>query len=213
MHILRCTIMKITLLFFLLFSAAAFQNFARTEPVFRYETASTITVYIQPLGSVDAENIDVIVNSLKSFYGCKVVVNTPATLTNDLLAKSRTRYEASKILKKFNSNKNLLIITQQDIACKNTERNIDEWGVFGLGYRPGTTCVVSTFRLNRKNPSHSLQLFNERLAKVSLHEIGHNLGLPHCTSGTDCLMNDAKGSIKTVDNEKMILCSNCKKQL
>ncbi len=77
--------MKKTLLLLLLFSAAAFQNFARTEPVFSYETASTITVYIQPLGSVDAKNIDVIVDALKSFYGCKVVVNTPATPTRPSL--------------------------------------------------------------------------------------------------------------------------------
>jgi archaemetzincin len=142
-----------------------------------------------------------------------VIVNKPVALTNDLLAESRTRYEASKILMKFNSDKNLLIITERDIACRNEQRNISEWGVFGLGYRPGKTCVVSTFRLNRKNPTNSLQLFNERIAKVCLHEIGHNLGLDHCTSGSDCLMNDAHGLIKTVDNEKMILCSSCIKKL
>jgi archaemetzincin len=177
------------------------------------QPASALTVYIQPLGVVKQENIDIIAGSVRSFYGCAVVVNSPAVLTDDLLAKSKTRYEAGKILKKFNSNNNLLIITEKDIAHHNTERNAPEWGIFGLGYRPGNTCVVSTFRLNRKNPTHSHELFNERLAKVCLHEIGHNLGLDHCTSGVSCLMNDARGLIKTVDEEKMILCSNCQKKL
>jgi archaemetzincin len=60
----------------------------------------------------------------------------------------------------------------------------------------------------------SKELFQERLAKVCLHEIGHNLGLPHCTSGDKrCFMNDAKGSIKEVDQEKLFLCEKCKKQL
>jgi archaemetzincin len=205
--------MKKILLLIVIFFVAAFQCFAQIELVSNNTTAGSLTVYIQPLGNVETKNIDVVVNSLKSFYGCKVVVNTPATLTKDLLAKSNSRYEAGKILKKFNNNKNLLIITEQDIACRNAQRNVDEWGVFGLGYRPGKTCVVSTFRLNRRNPSHSRKLFNERLAKVSLHEIGHNLGLEHCTSGTDCLMKDAKGLIETVDNEKMLLCISCQKQL
>jgi archaemetzincin len=180
---------------------------------FRDKHTSSLTVYIQPLGSVQQKNIDIIVSAMMSFYGCKVLVNKPLALTNDLLAESRTRYEAGKILKKFNSNKKLLIITERDIAHQNIERNITEWGIFGLGYRPGNTCVVSTFRLNRNNPTNSLQLFNERLSKVCLHEIGHNLGLDHCTSGTDCLMKDARGLIKTVDNEKMTLCSSCQKKL
>jgi archaemetzincin len=177
------------------------------------QPASALTVYIQPLGVVKQKNIDIISGSVRSFYGCAVVVNKPVALTNDLLAESRTRYEASKILQKFNSSRNLLIITEKDIACRNEQRNINQWGVFGLGYRPGKTCVVSTFRLHRKNPSHSHQLFKERLAKVCLHEIGHNLGLDHCTSGASCLMNDARGLIKTVDEEKMILCSSCQKKL
>ncbi len=177
------------------------------------QPASALTVYIQPLGVVKQKNIDIIVSSVKSFYGCAVVVNKPVALTNDLLAESRTRYEAGKILKKFNSNNNLLIITEKDIAHHNTERNAPEWGIFGLGYRPGNTCVVSTFRLNSRNPTNSQHLFSERLAKVCLHEIGHNLGLDHCSSGADCLMNDARGLIKTVDNEKKVLCSSCRKKL
>jgi len=163
------------------------------------------TIYIQPLGKVSPEYLQVVKNSVESFYGYKCVINPEAPLTEDLLAASKSRYEAGKILKRFKSSKNLLIVTEKDIACKKDPS--PEWGVLGLGYRPGKTCVVSTFRMKgHASPA----LFKERLKKVSIHEIGHNLGLDHCTYDSHCLMNDARGTIKQVDKETMWLCPKCK---
>jgi len=62
----------------------------------------------------------------------------------------------------------------------------------------------------KKNASQKKLL--ERLRKVSIHEFGHTLGLAHCDS-KNCVMNDAKGTIKTVDKAKEELCEKCKKKL
>mgnify|MGYP003601516182 FL=1 len=75
----------------------------------------------------------------------------------------------------------------------------------GLGYCPGNSCVISTFRL--KNKDKNLEL--SRLKKVVIHEFGHNLGLPHC-SDKHCVMTSAAEKISTIDNEKMELCVKCK---
>ena len=135
-------------------------------------------VYIQPLGFVPKSELVLIKNTIESFYGFKCQINESENLSDDLLSTSKTRYEANKILQKFNSNKKIIIVTQKDIVHHNKKRNILEWGIIGLGYMPGNVCVVSTYRIKNKV---SREKFESRLTKVSLHEMGHNLGLNHCT--------------------------------
>lgn len=164
-----------------------------------------VTIYIQPLGNIDADYLEYVKKSVIDFYGSKCVIKPKIELTNDLLAVSKTRYDANKILAKYKSNINLLLITEKDIAYKKSAQ-YTEWGIFGLGFRPGKTCVISNFRL-KKNVSKQQMLV--RLKKVALHEIGHNLGLSHCIHNKECMMNDADGTIKQVDREKIWFCEKC----
>ena len=166
-------------------------------------------VYIQPLGYVSQEYIDVVRNSVKSFYGYNCIVNKRKEVTPDVLSNVTKRIEANKLLDKYKSSQNTLILTESDI-CHFKNKNSPEWGVFGLGLRPGNICVVSTFRL-LKNATK--QKTHERLGKVALHEIGHNLGLAHCTNNKKCMMNDANGTIKQVDSEKTWFCESCRRQI
>ena len=164
------------------------------------------TIHILPLGNVKKSVIDDVVKGLMDFYHKEVVVEKSIPLENKLLAASKKRFSADSILKRFKSSKNILVITEVDIVHPK-EKVTNEFGIFGLGFRPGSVCVVSSFRLKR---NASPKLFTERLHKVSIHEVGHNLGLDHCTKDPECMISAANGTIKQVDHEKMMFCDYCR---
>ena len=126
-----------------------------------------------------------------------------------MLSRVTKRIDAKKALRNNLSFDNILIITEKDI-CYNKNKSNPEWGIFGLGSQPGRTCIVSTFKLKR---GASQQKTLERLEKVALHEIGHNLGLDNCANNKQCMMSAAKGTIKQVDNERVWFCEKCREQL
>ena len=59
--------------------------------------------------------IEDVIDGLQSFYHQEIILENPVLLTENLLAPSKTRYNANVILNKFNSTKNILIITEKDI--------------------------------------------------------------------------------------------------
>lgn len=164
------------------------------------------TLYVQPLGSVQLASVGIVRQSIESFYGFDCVILPDKPDDKSLYARSNTRYDAEKILKRFASKKYTLVLTEKDIAYRKNDQQ-SEWGIMGIGNMPGSTCVVSTYRLG------SGTLFKQRLGKIAVHEVGHNMGLPHCNSKWICVMKDARGSIKIIDANKLILCFLCRNKL
>jgi archaemetzincin len=114
----------------------------------------------------------------------------------------RNRYRADSIinyLNGFGSADTVIIgLTGKDISI--TKGTTPDWGVMGLGFQPGNACVVSTFRLSKAQLS-------DQLYKLSLHELGHTQGLPHCKNKT-CLMRDAEGGNHL--GEETGFCQSCR---
>ena len=180
--------------------------------VFSKSIASNKTVYIYPLGRVETCYLAKVQEAIHIFYGYKCVINQILPVSNDIISPIKKRIDASKVLSKYKTPQNILIITERDICndkivLKPTKQKLREYGILGLGFRPGSICVISTFRMKR---NATKQKTLERLEKVALHEIGHNLGLDHCTNNKLCLMNDANGTITQVDKERVWLCNKCR---
>ena len=172
----------------------------------------SITIGIMPLDPVDSELTGILRNEIQFFYKYNTVILAEQDLPVFAYYELRNRYIADSLLKFLQQVKPqnityLIGVTESDICTDNPPKG-SHWGVFGLGSMPGTTCVISTKRV--KPTSKSWEHFTLRMTKIALHEIGHNFGIDHCTNHS-CLMEDAEGTITTVDREQKALCVNCRK--
>jgi len=80
--------------------------------------------------------------------------------------------------------------------------------VFGEARCPGQAAVVSSFRLHQVDEEEQ---FEPRIRKEAVHEIGHMLGLQHC-SNMNCVMHFSKTLIDT-DIKSDNYCSECQTQI
>jgi archaemetzincin len=179
-----------------------------------------LLIGIRPIGTVNAEKIELVKQALDSVYHARVIVLQQQAPPSQAFVNIKTpRYRADKLIAWLKQNKPdtldyVIGLTAYDISItksdwlgriKEPRSRYEDFGIFGLGYKPGKSCVVSSFRLG--NDAHKLK---DRFAKISVHEIGHNLGLDHCPNKR-CVMTDAVEKISTIDNAEMRLCERCKR--
>jgi archaemetzincin len=101
----------------------------------------------------------------------------------------------------------VLLVVHQDLFRNGTSF------VFGLARESVGAGVVSTSRLgNEYYGRHgSDDDYVDRIAKEGAHEIGHLLGLPHC-SDRECIMFKPD-TLDELDRKKKALCGTCREQL
>ncbi len=101
----------------------------------------------------------------------------------------------------------VLLVVHQDLF-----RNGNSF-VFGLARESVGAGVVSTFRLANEyyGREGSDEDYIDRIAKEGAHEIGHLLGLPHCTD-PECVMF-RPDTLDELDRKKKVLCPSCREQL
>jgi archaemetzincin len=177
---------------------------------------------IQPLGHVPSEWTDSVAKALSTAYGAEVSVLPSKDLPTFAFINIKSpRYRADSLLSFLAgvrpTNMDLIVgITRHDISATKLdeqgkvlepESSYSDWGVFGLGYLPGVSCVISSFRLNAES-----DLFINRICKVAIHEVGHNFGLPHCPM-PNCVMRDAVEKLATIDAAPDFICPQCRLRL
>lgn len=182
-----------------------------------------IQVSLQPYGTVQSSYTEEVKEALEKAYEIPITILQPKELpARAFIQVKSARYRADSIIaiqSRMNSNDFMFTfgITESDISSAKYERGkikephskYADWGIMGLAYCPGSSAVISTFRIKSGNSN----IFISRLRKIAIHEFGHNLGLPHCTYSEQCVMRDAAESIKTIDFVKEELCEHCKQSI
>ncbi|RQO38386.1 Zn-dependent protease [Chryseobacterium sp. KBW03] len=183
-------------IFFLTFSCSEKQSAIKKK-----EEKPAITILIQPFKDIQPESVEKIAEGIKKVYP-NVKVLTAIDFPENTYYKERNRYRADSIIKFLNSKTKegfvMIGLTSKDISA--TRGKIKDFGIMGLGFRPGKACVASKFRLSKENQ-------DEQFYKIAIHELGHTQGLPHCPEKM-CFMRDAEG--KNPTNEETDFCKKCK---
>lgn len=190
------------------------------------EKQSNTKIAIQPFKGFPEEEAQTIQENVADFYELETTILPQVDFPENAFVNIKSpRYRADTLIRflrsTLSSDYNYVIgLTNKDISTtkysnypnrqiKKPEYKYKDWGLFGLGFCPGESCIVSTFRLKNKI-SH--EQFIDRLTKISCHELGHNFGLPHCKN-VECIMQDAAETIKTIDNVSLHLCNDCKMKI
>jgi archaemetzincin len=182
---------------------AAYVYFQK-EPIhhIQYILSKPKILFIQPLGDFNQSLARENLKSLKKNFPSTRLLPT-ILLYPSAYYKPRDRYRADSILKltryKYGLDTLMILMTNRDISV--TKNRIKDWGIMGLAHSPGNVCVVSTYRLDKSKLA-------EQLYKVSIHELGHTQGLPHCPLKS-CYMRDASGGNPL--DEELGFCPSCKK--
>jgi len=191
---------SIALVFFLFSCDNHFQNNALPDKT----PVTPVIIDVQPFDDVPKEKVDFVVAELKKVYS-NVIVKRSIELPSMAYYSKRNRYRADSIIRYFRSRTPkghvTLALTTKDIST--TKGKTEDYGVMGLGYQPGPSCVISSFRLSKNNTL-------EQYFKVAIHELGHTQGLPHCPE-KKCFMRDAEGKNHT--DEETDFCTKCKAHL
>lgn len=161
----------------------------------------SITILIQPFRDINFEKVGIVAEGIKKVYP-NIKVLEAIDFPENAYYRERNRYRADSTLKFLNSRTKegfvTIGLTSKDISA--TKGKIKDFGIMGLGYRPGKACVASSFRLSREKS-------DEQFYKIAIHELGHTQGLPHCPEKM-CFMRDAEG--KNPTNEETDFCKKCK---
>jgi len=81
--------------------------------------------------------------------------------------------------------------------------------VFGEAVCPGKAALISLWRLKPEfyGEAPDMELFAVRALKEAVHEVGHTLGLRHC-SRSSCVMRFSN-SISDTDVKQSLFCDRC----
>lgn len=186
---------------------------ARIHPQPRNTVASPqLRIAIQPIGFGDQEILRYVQQAVASTYRADAILLPSIPLPPHAFTSPRSRYRADTLLYFLDTTvaskyDKVLGLTNRDIST--TKGVVADWGVLGLGSLGGRTCVVSTFRMGR-NQITTAQ-FQQRLMAVSIHELGHTFGVPHCPEA-GCYMQNANGRVARVDQETHF-CPQCRRRL
>jgi archaemetzincin len=170
-----------------------------------------MTVGLLPIGKVDPTVLLHLKDELPRVFPetTALIVDERLPLSEKSFDKNRQQYRSNQILaaiQSYAASKSLnriLGVVDADIFVP--ELNF----VFGEAASPGKAALISLWRLKPEfyGASVEVKVLVERSLKEAVHEVGHTLGLNHC-SRSSCVMYFSN-SIFDTDKKQSLFCDEC----
>ena len=168
----------------------------------------TADVHIWWLGAdaPDVGLLDALRSAIHAVFGVSVRIDHRPDRPTDAFDPRRGQHSSTQILKwlvgRSPGSSRMLAVTDVDLFIPVLTF------VFGEAQLGGDAAVVSTARLaTGLDGAPSRALFDSRVVKECVHELGHTYGLIHCDSGV-CVMSRSVNLID-VDAKHPALCADC----
>lgn len=171
-------------------------------------------IYLLPLGGVPASFLKPLKNALAEIFPVPVETLEPESLPEGTLHPRRGQYHSGRIL--ISLSRTLPIQKGRQRVLSVTEADLYAEGlnyIFGLADRRTGFSLISLARLRQGFygfPPNE-ELFQTRVLKEAVHEIGHTYGLYHCAH-TACVMHFSS-SLRDTDEKSTLFCPDCRQKL
>ena len=195
------------------------QTFAEyRQQVRKPRTGRRNRIYVVPLGEIAEKHPELLRRSVEFFgifFGREVVKLDPQRLGRRCYNARRGQYDAGAVLDRVLAP----LVREHDdalalmgLACEDLYHG-DLNFVFGLGSHGQRVGLYSVYRFHRWIPEgqDADKVALRRTLKTSVHEIGHILGMAHCTF-YHCVMNGSN-SLDESDRRPLFLCPVCLRKL
>ena len=170
-------------------------------------------ITLLPLGEIEAEILEVLINRLKEAFHCPVGIGESYSLPQGTYNPDRRQYFSSQILseirKAFGPAKGVKALVVSDVDLYVPQLNF----IFGEAELGGYFAIISLTRLRQSfyGLPENRTLLLERMVKEAIHELGHTYGLRHCPH-PECVMHFSN-SLQDTDRKEASFCPHCQKLL
>src|SRR5450759_786950 len=138
------------------------------------------------------------------------VIEDPLPIPPQAFDKKRNQYNSSVILNEVR----VYAAKRKDLHRVLSVVDVDIFAsglnyVFGQAYTPGKAALISLWRLKPEfyKDKANMALYVLRALKEVVHELGHTLGVKHCSRSL-CVMHFSN-SIFDTDKKQNLLCDEC----
>jgi len=167
---------------------------------------------ILPIGRINRALMISLGNKLGQVFPDAIFLVTSEILTlrKEGFDKKRKQYRSNAILTEIQVYANKKSDLNRVLGVVDNDISVPELNfVFGEAACPGKAALISLWRLNPEfyGDAPNMGLFLDRALKEAVHELGHTLGLRHCSTSS-CVMHFSN-SILDTDKKQNLFCDRC----